>query len=134
MALEVLPMPTSHSPPPGKPRIVVIGPCASGKSTLVSGLRDHGYDALASGQEHSDIHHLWNRTNPDVVIALEISLEAIRQRRDDPSWPAWLFDRQLVRLRQAIAAADLVIDTTRADAAQVLSQSLAFLARSRTAA
>ncbi len=127
-------MSTSHSPPPGKPRIVVVGPCASGKSTLVGGLREHGYDALASGQEHSDIHHLWNRTNPDIVIALEINLEAIRQRRDDPNWPAWLFDRQLVRLRQATAAADLVIDTTQADAAQVLSQSLAFLTRSRTAA
>ena len=63
-------MPTSHSPPPGRPRIVVVGPCASGKSTLVSGLREHGYDALASGQEHSEVHHLWRRTNPDVVKAV----------------------------------------------------------------
>ncbi len=122
-------MPTSHSPPPGKPRIVVVGACASGKSTLVSGLREHGYDALVSGQEHSDVHHLWSRTNPDVVIALGITLDAIRQRRDDPNWPAWLFDRQQVRLRDATAAANLVIDTTRAEASQVLAQTLAYLAR-----
>jgi hypothetical protein len=112
----------------------VVGPCASGKSTLVSGLRGHGYDALVSGQEHSDIHHLWRRTNPDVVIALRITLEAIRQRRADPNWPAWLFDRQQVRLREATAAADLVIDTTQAEAAAVLAQSLAYLARHRNAA
>lgn len=120
-------MPASHAPPPGRPRIVVVGPCASGKSTLVSGLRDHGYDALVSGQEHSDILHLWQRTDPDVVIALAITLEAIRHRRADANWPRWLFERQQVRLREATAAADLVIDTTRFAPEKVLAQSLSYL-------
>lgn len=121
-------MPTGHSPPPGRPRIVVVGPCASGKSTLVNGLRNHGYDALVSGQEHSDIHYLWRRSSPDVVIGLDITLEEIRQRRADEEWPAWLYARQQDRLRDAMAAADLVIDTTSAEASQVLAQSLAYLA------
>ena len=109
-------MPTSHT----SPHIVVVGPCASGKSTLVSGLRDHGYEARVSGQEHSDIPSLWRRTDPDVVIALTVDLERIRLRRTNGNWPAWLFERQQRRLREAVSAATMVIDTSERDAAAVL--------------
>lgn len=117
-------MPIGQAPASPSPRIVVVGPCAAGKSTLVNGLRDHGYEALVSGQEHSDIPSLWQHANPDVVIALLADLPTVRARRDDDHWPAWLFARQQQRLRQAIARADVIIDTSGRDAATVLDQAI----------
>ena len=52
-------------------KIVVVGPCAAGKSTLVAALRALGYDAHVSGQEHSEIATLWQHSQPDVLIALD---------------------------------------------------------------
>lgn len=107
----------------------MVGPCASGKTTLVGGLRAHGYEALVSGQEHSEVPHLWERTKPDMVIALTVDLATIRERRHDEHWPAWLFERQQRRLRQAVAGAKLVIDTSGQDATAVLDLVLAHLRR-----
>lgn len=107
----------------------MVGPCASGKTTLVRGLREHGYEALVSGQEHSEVPHLWQRTDPDLVIALTVDLETIRERRHDDHWPAWLFERQQRRLRQAVARARLVIDTSSQDATAVLNLVLTHLGR-----
>src|SRR5688500_18415442 len=83
---------------PGK--IVVVGPCAAGKSTLVSALRALGYDAHVSGQEHSEIATLWQHSQPDVLIALAVDISAVRDRRGGP-WPEWLHDLQVRRLAAA---------------------------------
>lgn len=91
-------------------RVVVVGPCASGKTTLVSRLTECGYDAHVVAQEHSSIKDLWQRTEPDVLIALDVSLEVVRQRRS-PSWLEAVYERQHQRLAFAFKAADLVIDT-----------------------
>ena len=120
-ARDIQPM---RSVSPG--RIVVVGPCASGKSTLVRALRERGYDAHASGQEHSEIAALWRRLDPDVLVALEVDIEAVRQRRGS-WWPQWLHDLQVRRLRAAAAAADLTIDTSRRDARSMIDDVLAFL-------
>src|SRR5215211_8573131 len=61
-------------------KIVVVGPCASGKSTLVSALQALGYDAHVSGQEHSEITTLWQHSQPDVLIALAVDISAVRAR------------------------------------------------------
>jgi cytidylate kinase len=114
------------------PRVVVVGPCASGKSTLVEALRAHGYDALVSAQEHSAISSLWQRSNPDVLIALVASIEAVRERRD-ASWPGWLHDVQEERLAKAQDAADLVIDTSDLGVDEVVSRAIQFLEARRTA-
>lgn len=108
------------------PRIVVVGPCAAGKSTLVESLQALGYDAHASGQEHSAITSLWEHAQPDVLIALEVDIAAVRSRRD-AEWPEWLHDVQVRRLSAASAAADLTIDTTDLDSAAVSSRVVAFL-------
>ena len=108
------------------PRIVVVGPCASGKSTLVSALRAHGYDASVSAQEHSAIPKLWRRTEPDVLIALVVNIDAVRERRSR-SWPGWLHDVQEERLASAQDAADLVIDTSDLEAHEVADRALRFL-------
>lgn len=102
------------------PRIVVVGPCASGKSTLVTRLRDKGYDAHAVAQEHSAVRDLWKRKDPDALVALDVSLEEVRNRRS-PDWLEAVYQRQHERLASAYAAADLTIDTAAHDADAVLA-------------
>jgi adenylate kinase family enzyme len=108
------------------PRIVVVGPCASGKTTLARGLRGLGFDAEVCGQEHSDISSLWRHTAPDVVIALAVDLATIRARRGD-DWPEWLYRLQNDRLRDARRAARIQLDTSRLDAAATLAAAAAEL-------
>lgn len=95
-------------------RVVVVGPCASGKTTLAQALMHAGYDAKVCGQEHSGIPDLWRRMGGDVLIALDLDIATLRARRGD-SWPADLLERQHQRLSSAYAAADLVIDSGRVD-------------------
>jgi deoxyadenosine/deoxycytidine kinase len=109
------------------PRIVVVGPCAAGKSTLVEALQALGYDAHVSGQEHSAIATLWRHSRPDILIALEADISAVRARRGD-DWPEWLHDVQMQRLQSAVAAADLTIDTTNLDPESVSARVVAYLA------
>jgi dephospho-CoA kinase len=112
---------------PSAPRVVVVGPCASGKTTLVATLRSHGYDASVAAQEHSAIPKLWQHMDPDVVIALIVNIDAVRERRD-ASWPDWLHDVQEERLANAQDAADLVIDTSDIGPNEVAERAIRFLA------
>ena len=116
----------------GSKKIVVVGPCAAGKSTLVTALRALGYDAHVSGQEHSEIATLWQHSQPDVLIALDVDIAAVRDRRGG-SWPEWLHDLQVQRLAAASRAADLAIDTTRLSTQAVVARVLAYLERPDTA-
>lgn len=119
-------MPDAELNTPSAPRVVVVGPCASGKSTLVAALRAHGYDASVSAQEHSAIPRLWQHTDPDVLIALVVNIDAVRERRD-ASWPGWLHDVQEERLANAQDAADLVIDTSALEPQEVAERAIQFL-------
>jgi len=92
-------------------RVVVVGPCASGKSTLVESLRSVGYDAVVSAQEHSDVTTLWRRSRPDALVGLVVDLETTSRRRGRP-WPASLYGQQRERLAVAMSAAVAVIDTS----------------------
>ena len=121
-------MDTSAEGLPDSPRVVVVGPCASGKSTLVTGLRRLGFRAMVCGQEHSEIPSLWRHTDPDVVVALEVDLPTIRRRRGE-EWPEWLYLVQRRRLREATAAADLRLNTSTLDQDAVLRRVAAQLRR-----
>ncbi len=92
-------------------RVGIVGPCASGKSTISRRLRDLGEDAYAVGQEHSGVLDLWKRRAPDVVVYLSVDIDTIRQRRGNPNWPEWILALQLERLRVARDHADLNIRT-----------------------
>lgn len=109
-------------------KVVVVGPCASGKTTLVTALRALGYDAHVSGQEHSEIATLWRRSQPDVLIALDVDIAAVRDRRGS-AWPEWLHDLQVRRLAAASREADLTIDTTALDPQTVVDRVVAYLER-----
>ena len=107
-------------------KIVVVGPCAAGKTTLVTALRALGYNARVSGQEHSAIPTLWQLSGPDVLIALDVDIAAVRDRRGG-QWPEWLHDVQVQRLDAASKAADLAIDTSALQAQAVIDRVVAYL-------
>ncbi len=116
-----------NADPTGDDRlIVVVGPCASGKTTLVDGLRALGFRARVCGQEHSEISTLWRRLHPDVTIALTVDLATIRTRRS-AAWPAPIYARQLSRLSVAFASADITLDTTRLDPRETLRTAVRLL-------
>ncbi len=113
-------------PSPDPRRIVVIGPCASGKTSLTSRLQRLGYDALACGQEHSEIAELWKHQQPDVVIGLRIGIDTLRRRRSS-EWPETLYDRQMVRLASGFRNADLMVDCDDIDQDAVANQVVGWL-------
>lgn len=110
-------LPGSSAPPL---RVAVVGPCASGKSTLVAALRAAGYDARHPAQEHSFVKDMWRRrVDPDVLIYLDLSHEAYRIRRPkDDAGPEYL-EMQRKRLAHAREYADLVVDTSELSAEAV---------------
>src|SRR5215218_4050426 len=111
---------------PNGPHIVIVGPCASGKSTLSARLRELGFDAAVCSQEHSEIATLWRHSQPDVLIALDIDLETIRARRGS-EWPETIFLAQIERLQSARAAADVIIDASKLSAEEVLDIAMNFV-------
>lgn len=109
-------------------RIVVVGPCASGKSALVNLLRERGYNAHAAAQEHSYVKTMWQMTKPSHLIFLEVNLPTIKQRRR-VSWGEDYLQEELVRLAHARANADIIIDTNNLTVEQVAECALEFLKR-----
>lgn len=115
------------------PLVGVVGPDASGKSTLVTALLARGYEARHIAQEHSYVPDMWQRiTAPDLLIYLDVSYEAIRQRRPIAWSRDWL-EEENGRLGHARAHADLHIDTDRFTPEEILAQVLAFLQRDASA-
>lgn len=110
-------------------RVVVIGPCASGKTALSTRLQRLGYDARACGQEHSDIPRLWDHQHPDVVIGLTIDLRTLRDRRHAKDWSDEIYVRQLDRLKSGFERADLILTCDDIDQDAVLARVLSWLDR-----
>lgn len=110
-----------------RPLIAVVGPCASGKSTLVEALQERGYDAREVTQEHSSVPTMWQRfSQPDLLIYLDVSQEVAGQRRACESDVAW-WDKLNQRLQHARQHADLFIQTDELCLQEVLNRALGFL-------
>lgn len=107
-------------------RVIVVGPCASGKSTLVQRLREIGYDAQVCAQEHSEIPGLWRRSSPAATLALDLGIEALRRRRDEHR-SELILARQRARLADAFASATALIDTSDLSPTEVLTRATAAL-------
>jgi deoxyadenosine/deoxycytidine kinase len=108
-----------------------VGVCASGKSTLVAGLRAHGLNARQVLQEHSYVPYMWRRiTNPDLLIYLDCSIDTTRARRHDRNFEAWILERERLRLQHAREHCDLYIATDHLTPSEILAQALAFLKQS----
>jgi len=109
------------------PLVAVVGPCASGKSTLVERLEQAGYNAREVNQEHSYVPSMWQRfTNPDLLIYLDVSQEVASRRRRSEAEAAW-WGAMRERLRHAMEHADLRIDTDGLTSEEVVAEAVAFL-------
>jgi deoxyadenosine/deoxycytidine kinase len=114
-------------PPSPKPLIGVVGPCGSGKSTLIRGLEQQGYLCRHIAQEHSYVQTMWEKiARPDILIFLEASFPVSTTRRR-LNWQKTDYDEQLRRLDHARRHASLVIDTDNLTPEQVLKISLEYL-------
>jgi deoxyadenosine/deoxycytidine kinase len=111
--------------PPGKrPVIGVVGPCGSGKSTLIAGLERHGYACRHIAQEHSYVQAMWQIIGkPDVLVYLEASFGTCTARRK-LDWREKDYHEQLRRLADARAHADVVIPTDDLTPEAVLKKTL----------
>lgn len=107
-------------------RIAIVGICASGKTTLVRGLRAAGYDAYNVAQEHSCVHDFWNKHHPDVLVMIDATLAAVHKRRV-VYWGQDRIDVQHKRLADARKHADLYIQTDDLDAEAVKNKVIDFL-------
>ncbi len=112
-------------------RIKVVGPCASGKSTLVAGLKRLGYDARSAAQDHSYVPDMWQRLNPpDLLVYLDVSLQGAQRRgRTGFGWDQDYFDEENHRLRHARAHCDLYLPTDDLSEKEVLAQVVDFVGR-----
>ena len=109
------------------PRVVIVGPCAAGKTTLVSRLHALGYDAHACAQEHSGVPYLWQLSEPDLLLFLDADRATIGARRGY-EWPAALDEAQQARLAHARAHADLYLDSGPLTPDEVAERAAAFIA------
>lgn len=104
--------------------IAIVGPCGSGKSTLVEGLAQTGIHARQIAQEHSYVADMWQIvTEPEILIYLEASFEACTERKGF-SWSQADYGRQVKRLNHARRNCDVFCDTTDLDQDSVLESIL----------
>jgi hypothetical protein len=93
-------------------RVVVVGPCASGKTTLVGNLRRLGYDIHSCAQEHSGVPRLWKvRCRADVLIFIDAELETIASRQNRTDWTMTRLGAQRKRLADAREHCDFYLRT-----------------------
>jgi hypothetical protein len=113
---------------PASPRLTLVGPCASGKSTLARFLRAAGYAVRQPAQEHSYVPHMWQRfTSPDVLIYLDLDFPSLENRRpNNHGGPARLAE-QHSRLTHARLHCTLYLDTSDLTPEEVQARVLAFL-------
>jgi guanylate kinase len=110
-----------------KPVIGVVGPCSSGKSTLVSGLTRRGYFAKNIAQEHSFVKDMWKRlTDPNILVFLNVSYQ-IAQSRRKLNWDLSEYHEQQRRLRHARQNADFYLNTDPLTPNEVLENVISFL-------
>lgn len=108
-------------------KIGVVGPCASGKSTLIAGLNMANIEFRHIAQEHSYVPTMWKRlTNPDLLIFLDASY-AVTCRRRNLNWTDAEYAEQHRRLSHARQYADLYIMTDNLSPEDVRTRVLDFL-------
>jgi cytidylate kinase len=108
--------------------VAIVGPCASGKSTLEEALSSAGYKAHHVAQEHSYIQAMWQRfTQPDVLIYLDASYEDIMARRPKFNFKPKDLVEQQRRLAHAREHCDLYFETGKMTTAEIQEKTFAFL-------
>lgn len=114
--------------PPSKRLLIgVVGPCGSGKSTLITGLNQYGYTCRHIAQEHSYVPAMWQIiTKPNLLIYLHASFQTSTTRRK-LKWTEDDYAEQLRRLSHAREHAHIIINTDDLPPDRILQQALDFL-------
>jgi guanylate kinase len=102
------------------PRIIVVGPCAAGKTTLISNLSPKGYNIRSCAQEHSFAPQLWKKyCKAQVLIFLDAELPTIAKRQNRTDWTQARLNEQRRRLAHARAHCDFYLTTDNLTRQQV---------------
>ncbi len=112
------------------PLVLIVGVCASGKSTLAQGLRAHGYATRSFSQEHSGSARVWRHRKPALLVLLHCQFETIQSRRSI-AWGRRAYVQQLVNLQDARQSADIVIQTDGLTPAQLIAAVVPFVDKLR---
>lgn len=112
-----------------QPKIGVVGPCAAGKTTLITYLRRLGINIHHIAQEHSYVKDMWRRvSNPDILIYLDVSYPVSYQRRQ-MDWTEDDYRKQVARLEHARQHADFILDTSDLTIEEVRTRVLEYLTK-----
>jgi guanylate kinase len=104
------------------PRVVVVGPDAAGKTTLVNHLSALGFNARSCAQDHSHVPDMWRRlSKPDFMVFLDAELETIARRRKI-DWGQDRLDQLQERLANARVNCDLYLPTDDLDPIDVVTR------------
>lgn len=107
--------------------IGLVGPCASGKSTLKALLTARGLRVKHIAQEHSFVQDMWQRlSHPDLLIFLDASYPVTIQRRH-LNWSEADYLEQHRRLAHARRHADFYLQTDALSPEEVAEKILEFL-------
>jgi len=113
--------------PPDTGGIVIVGPCAAGKSSLAEGLRQAGWQARQIAQEHSYVANMWQvLSQPDILVFLDAQFETCT-RRKSLDWTPADYQAQQERLAHARQHCDFYLATDALSADQVLERTLSWL-------
>lgn len=111
------------------PVVGIVGPCASGKSSLVSALGERGVKAKQIVQEHSYAPQMWRIIGrPDFLLYLDASFENC-SRRKQLDWNQADYQQQQERLADARENCDYYLSTDELTQAQVVDRALNELER-----
>lgn len=102
--------------------IAIVGPCASGKSSLAAKLKDAGYQARQIAQEHSYVPDMWQKlSQPEVLIFLDASYETCTERKA-LSWTPEEYQTQRKRLKHALDHSDIYLQTDELSEEEVFNK------------
>lgn len=109
-------------------RVAVVGPCASGKTTLARALEEAGFDVRQPAQEHSYVPSMWRKmTRPDILIYLDVDYAHTRERAPDIKASSQRLAEQHEKLAHARRHCHFYLDTSRLTPAEVQAQVFDFL-------